>query len=141
MDFIALDTSQDATWKRRFRAASIAWSKLAETNPARGLVCTNKDGIYQLYAWDVASGALTQLTSQPAGVISGMISADGEYVYYHRDQQGNELGHYVRVPFAGGEPVDITPDMPPYASFFIEQSHDGQVTGFLTASAQGFEIF
>ncbi len=136
-----LDTSQDAAWKQRFRAASIAWTRLATNNPARGLVCTNKDGIYQLYGWEVASGALTQLTSQPAGVVGGMISADGEYVYYHRDQQGNELGHFVRVPFGGGEPEDITPDMPPYASFFIDQSHDGHVTGFLTAGAQGFEIF
>ncbi len=141
MEFIPLDTNQDATWKKRYRAASIAWSKLASNNPAHGLVCTNKDGIYQLYGWDVASGALTQLTSQPAGVVGGMISADGEYVYYHRDQQGNELGHYVRVPFDGGEPVDMTPDMSPYASFFIEQSHDGHVTGFVTAGAHGFEFF
>ncbi len=141
MGVITLDTQPDAKWKQRYRAASIAWSKLAENNPARGLVCTNKDGIYQLYGWDVVSGALTQLTSQPAGVVGGTISADGAYVYYHRDQQGNELGHYVRVPFAGGDAEDITPDMPAYASFFVEQSHDGRVTGFLTAGAHGFEIF
>ncbi|MBI1277672.1 MAG: prolyl oligopeptidase family serine peptidase [Anaerolineaceae bacterium] len=141
MEFIPLDTNQDAKWKKRYRAASIAWSKLASNNPAHGLVCTNKDGIYQLYGWEVASGALTQLTSQPAGVVAGAISADGEYVYYHRDQQGNELGHFVRVPFAGGEAEDMTPDMAPYASYFIDESHDGHVTGFLTASAQGFEIF
>lgn len=136
-----LDTSTSATWKQRFRAASIAWAKLASANPARGLVCTNKDGIYQLYAWDVASSSLTQLTSQPAGVVGGMISADGEYVYYHHDEQGNELGHFVRVPFAGGEREDISPDLAPYASFFIDQSHNGSVTSFLAASANGFEIY
>jgi len=141
MDFIPLDTSQDAPWKRRFRAASIAWSRLADNNRTRGLVCTNKDGIYQLYGWDVASGTLTQLTNQPAGIGSGMISADGEYVYYHQDAQGNEIGHFVRVPFAGGTPEDITPDMPPYAYNFLEQSHDGNVTAFMTAGENGFEIF
>src|SRR5689334_18367305 len=141
MSFVPLDTSQDANWKRRFRAGSIAWSWVAKNNPAHGLVCTNKDGIFQLYAWDVGSGALTQLTNQPAGVGSGMISADGEYVYYHQDAQGNEIGHIVRVTFAGGTPEDITPDMSPYAYNFIEQSHDGNVTSFMTAGKNGFEIF
>lgn len=141
MDFKALDTTQSAAWKARFRAASIAWTKIADQNPERGLVCTNKDGIYQLYGWETVSGQLRQLTSQPAGVVSGMISADGQYVYYHRDQQGNEIGHYVRVPFAGGEAEDVTPDMPPYASFFIEQCESGAVTGFLAAGPNGFEIY
>lgn len=141
MDFKPVDTSSSAAWKARFRAASISWTKVAEQNPARGLVCTNKDGIYQLYGWETASGQLTQLTSQPAGVVAGMISADGQYVYYHRDQQGNEIGHYVRLPFAGGEPEDVTPDMPPYASFFIEQCHSGALTGFLAAGPNGFEIY
>lgn len=134
-----LNVNSDAPWKQRFRASSIAWSALAKNNPARGLVCTNKDGIYQLYAWDVKSGQLTRLTDQPAGVVQGMLSADGQYVYYHRDAQGNEIGHFVRVPFIGGEPQDVTPDMPPYASFFIQQSGVGNVVGFLAAGQAGFE--
>ncbi len=136
-----LNLQENAPWKKRFRAASIAWSSLAEANPARGLVCTNKDGIFQLYAWDVKNGNLTQLTHQPAGVVSGMISADGKSVYFHQDAQGNEIGHYVRMPFEGGDTQDITPDMPPYASFFINQCRSGRVTGFTTAGANGFEIY
>ncbi len=136
-----LNLREDAVWKQRFRAAQIMWSTLAAQNPERGLVCTNKDGIYQLYAWDVPTGNLKQLTQQPAGVVSGIISADGQQVYYHHDEQGNEIGHYVRLPFAGGEPQDITPDLPPYASFFIRQSRSGQRTGFLAAGPNGFEIY
>ncbi len=135
-----INLRDDAPWRQRFRAASIQWTALAEANPARGLVCTDRDGIYQLYGWDVTSGQLKRLTDQPAGVVQGMISADGEWVYYLQDAQGNEIGHYVRVPFTGGAAEDVTPEMPPYASFMIRQSRSGRVTGFLTAGAEGFRI-
>lgn len=136
-----LNLSSNAPWKQRFRAASIAWSAIAAQNPSRGLICTNKDGIYQLYAWDVETGNLTQLTNKPAGVVGGMIDAQGEYVYYHDDQGGNEIGHYVRVPFGGGDVQDITPNVQPYASFLISQSHAGNKTGFIGANAEGFGLY
>ena len=137
----APDTRPAAAWKQRFRAASIEWAQIAANNPACGLVCSNKDGIYQLYAWDVATGVLTQLTHQPTGLTNGTISADGGYVYYHHDQQGDEIGHYVRLPFAGGEAQNMTPDLPPYASFIFEQSHSGRLIGFQAAGDNGFEIY
>jgi dipeptidyl aminopeptidase/acylaminoacyl peptidase len=136
-----LDLRADAPWRLRFRAPGVAWTALATGNPQRGIVCTNKDGIYQLYAWDVASGELQQRTFQGAGVILGTISADGQYIYYLKDEQGNEIGHYVRVPFAGGEPEDITPDMPAYASFYITESHSGNALGFTAANQFGFQMF
>jgi dipeptidyl aminopeptidase/acylaminoacyl peptidase len=85
-----LDLSEDVLWKRRYRAPGVIWTQIARRNPARGLVCTNKDGIYQLYAWDVASGTLNRLTTQPAGVVGGVISPDGETIYYLRDEGGND---------------------------------------------------
>jgi dipeptidyl aminopeptidase/acylaminoacyl peptidase len=136
-----LDVSDNAVWKQRFRAPSIAWAVVARNNPRRGLVCTNKDGIYQLYAWDINSSTLTQLTNQPAGVLQGMVGSDGQWVYYHHDAQGNEIGHYVRVPFEGGRPEDVTPDMPPYASSTVDESRNGQVLGLLTAGKDGFKVF
>jgi dipeptidyl aminopeptidase/acylaminoacyl peptidase len=136
-----LDLSKNAPWKERFRAPSIAWSAVARNNPARGVVCTNKDGIYQLYAWDVNTGSLTQATNLSAGILMGTIASDGQFIYYHRDVQGNEIGHYVRVPFEGGEPEDITPDMPPYASRNIDQGRNGEVLGFLAAGKDGFKIY
>jgi dipeptidyl aminopeptidase/acylaminoacyl peptidase len=136
-----LNLSENAPWKQRFRAASIAWSSIADHNPNRGLVCTNKDGIYQLYAWDVPMGDLRRLTDKAAGVVGGMISPDGNWVYYHDDQQGNEIGHYVRLPFEGGQPEDITPDLPPYASFGIRQSKAGNVRGMTAAGKEGFRVY
>ncbi len=119
----------------------IAWSRLAENNPGRGLVCTNKDGSFQLYAWTVATGDLVQLTDQPGEVTLGMLQSDGEYVYYLQGDEGSEIGHFVQVPFGGGDPLDLTPDVPPYASLGLIQSKDGMTIGFMTANQEGFKIF
>lgn len=132
-----LDLGENAIWKQRFRAPSILWAKIANLNPQRGLVCTDRDGIMQLYAWDVATGDLQQLTNQPTSVISGLISADGEYIYYLQDDGGNEIGHYARVPFAGGAQEDITPDLSPYSSDGISQSFRGNVLGLHASDSSG----
>jgi dienelactone hydrolase len=136
-----LNLEPNAPWKQRFRAPVISWVQYAAANPDRGLVCTNKDGIYQLYAWDIATHTLTIRTDAHAGVVQGLLSADGEWIYYLHDEGGNEIGHFVRIPFIGGPAQDISPDLPPYASFFITQCESGRVTGFTAASANGFEMF
>lgn len=50
-----LNLNEYAPWKQRFRAQSILWAELANLNSQRGVVCTDRDGIFQLFAWDVAS--------------------------------------------------------------------------------------
>ena len=137
---IELDLSDDAPWKKRYRAPAIAFSSRASQNPKRACFCSNKDGVYQLYAWAIETGALTRLTDQPAGVVAGNISADGEYVYYLKDSGGDEIGHYVRLPFTGGTAEDITPDLPAYASHFLSESHSGNSLGFTSANKDGFQI-
>ena len=137
---IEMDLSGDATWKKRYRAAAIAWTRRATQNPDRGLVCCNKDGVYQLYAWDASDDSLRQLTADPVGVGGGVISADGAHVYYLKDRGGDEKGHYVRMPFEGGSAVDITPDLPDYASHYFSESHSGRVYGFTAADDDGFRI-
>jgi len=135
-----IDRSADARWKQRFRAPTIAWSKRAAQNPSRGLVASNKDGLCQLYAWNTETDALTQLTDDPAGVSAGAISADGESVYYLRDRRGDEIGHYVRLPFSGGEAEDITPVSPEYASHFIAESASGGALGYCAVDDDGFHL-
>jgi dienelactone hydrolase len=61
-------------------------------------------------------------------------------VYYLDDQLGDEIGHYVRVPYEGGEPHDLTPDMPPYASFSLTESLAGNLVGFTLANPDGFHL-
>jgi dipeptidyl aminopeptidase/acylaminoacyl peptidase len=135
------DFSSDVPWKQRFRVPVVIATQVARKSPERGLAVSNQSGIYQLHAWNVTTGELKQITDKPAGVVFGGISPDGEYIYYHDDEQGNEIGHFVRVPFAGGEPEDITPHMPPYASFSIGMSLNSRVLGFLAAGADGFRMY
>jgi dipeptidyl aminopeptidase/acylaminoacyl peptidase len=128
-------------WKERFRAPVILWTARAEGNPEQGVVCTNRTGLFQLYAWDVPSGRLTQITDRPAGLAAGTLSPDGAWVYYLDDRQGNEVGHHCRVPIGGGKPEDITPGLDPYGSWMAAFSGDGTRLGFTAADAAGFHIY
>src|SRR5262249_2246306 len=132
---------ENAAWRRRFRAPVVGWTQIARSAPERGLAMSNRSGVSQLYAWDVATGELRQLTQTPEGRISGLLSSDGRYVYYPQDAKGNELGHYVRLPFEGGEPQDVTPGLPPYASWNLSVSQAGNRIGFIGADAAGLRLY
>jgi len=136
-----LQLDENAPWKQRFRTPALAWTQIAPANPARGLVVNNTSGKYQLYAWDVPSGSLRQLTERPAGIMSGALSSNGRHVYYLDDKQGNEIGHYVRVPFEGGEPQDISPNMSDYSSWGFTLSRAGNQLGFMAADSDGFHLY
>jgi dipeptidyl aminopeptidase/acylaminoacyl peptidase len=134
-----LNTAADAPWRQRFRVpVTYAWP--AQSARTRGMAVSNRSGVFQLYTWDVTTGELRRLTDRPSGQVSGMISGDGRYVYYLNDEQGNELGHYVRVSFAGGAAEDVTLDMPPYASLSCTTNHTGSMLGFTTADSTGFHM-
>jgi hypothetical protein len=137
----SLQLDDNARWKQRFRAPVVVWTQMALANPTRGLTINNTSGKFQLYAWDVPSGVLRQLTERPAGILFGALSGDGRYVYYLDDQQGNEIGHFVRIPFEGGEPQDLTPNLPLYSSFAFVSSGSARHFGFMAADAEGFHIY
>ena len=134
------DLSKNAPWKQRFRVEIISWAQIAHASPDRGLVCTSKSGNYQLYAWDTNTGYLRQLTDRLEGVFMGFISPDGRYVYYMQDTGGNEIGHWVRIPYEGGKVQDITPDMPPYSSFALNISPAGNYIGSTIVNTGGFHV-
>jgi len=133
-----LNLDADAPWKRRFRAPSIVAAQIARGNPARGLVTNTETGQYQQYGWDVPSNSLRQITSRPDGTAFGILSPDGRWVYHLQDDGGNEIGHFVRFPWTGGEPQDITPDEPPYSAFGLSISRAGNMIGGTFSDEQGF---
>jgi dipeptidyl aminopeptidase/acylaminoacyl peptidase len=133
-----IDHSDSAPWKNRFRAWRVSSASVAKREPSRGIAITNRPGRLQVHAWDVASGELRQLTTHANGIAAATLSPDGGFVYFHDDQMGNELGHVVRIPWEGGDKVDITPDMPAYAFGGIELSRDGSRIALLTATRAGF---
>jgi dipeptidyl aminopeptidase/acylaminoacyl peptidase len=136
-----LDTSDNASWKAYFRVSSITSSQLASRNPERGIVTSNRDGVYQQYAWHLPTNNLMQVTDFPTGKHTGYISADGERIYYLHDEMGDNIGHYHFTQIITGETHDISPDMPAYASFYFTECYTGNYYGFMTANQYGFMMF
>jgi len=112
-------------WEARFRAPRTFWVRTAANRPDRGIVCTNATGVYQLHRWTVGEPIGDPITSEPTGRTFGWISHDGEWVYWLQDEAGGEHGHFVAAPWAGGAPIDVTPALPPYASFAAAEGADG----------------
>lgn len=130
-----------APWKARFRAPTILVMQIARLCPERGLAASNRSGVYQLYAWDVPGGNLRQLTNKPEGIIFGFIAPDGGHIYYHQDEHGNEVGHWVRIPFEGGSEEDISPNLPEYSSWGFSFGANGRHVTFLAAYDNVFHVY
>ena len=129
------------------RAPRLFWMQIAPLAPECGIVTSTHSGVAQVYAWDVPTGALRPLTDNPAGVTFGLLSPDGRFFYYMDDAKGNEQGHYVRVPYAGGPPEDLTPDLPPYGASTtpfpqpaVAFSPSGNALTFRFNDADGFHL-
>lgn len=134
-------TTADAAWKARFRLPILFQPQVAAANPERGLVVSNQaTDAFQLYTWDVPTGALRQLTNRSDGTTAGWLSPDGHYVYYLNDQKGDEHGHVVRVPYTGGAVEDLTPAMRPYTLRGLEISQAGNLLAFMAVNADGYQL-
>ena len=133
--------NEDAPWKERFRAPAILGSVIAPNAPGRGVAVTNRTGTYQIYAWDVASGALRQITDRPEGQIFGSISPDGQFLYFLDDRQGNELGHLGRVAIEGGVLEDVTPDLPAYGVAGLAFARTGGRMALIAATTDGYHLY
>src|SRR5918992_983544 len=99
-----------AAWEARFRAPRTLWVQIARDRPERGLACTNRTGTYQIERWRVGQDALERMTDEPSGKLGAWLSPGGQWVVWHADRDGNEMGHFVAVPWARGAPVDLTPN-------------------------------
>ena len=128
-------------WKKRYRAPLLAGSAIAAHAPSHGLALSNGSGVVQAHAWHVDSGELRQVTTLPTGLRFAAIDPFGNDVYYLHDERGNEVGHLARVPWNGGEPLDLTPDDEPYAIAGFASSLDGTMIAFTTATRSGFDTF
>ncbi len=139
-----LQLEHNAPWRQRFRLPELFGMRIAQANHERGLLTSNESGQNRLYAWHIPTGERVCLTDRAEGVWFGVLSPDGRYVYYLDDRQGDEIGHLARVPYEGGQPEDITPDMPPYAVpfesgvFGLSISRQVNMLGFSTATDNGY---
>lgn len=99
-------------WQRRFRAPIVGFPTWSPHAPDRLVYASSESGIYQLHAWDRATGERRQITSEPVGLISGEITPDGEWVVWHRDTTGDESGVWVAAPFTGGDAEPFVEGLP-----------------------------
>jgi Tol biopolymer transport system component len=133
----SIQKDHKALWKLRYRLPVTYGIQIAALNPAHGLALSTHSGAEQYYAWYLSTGDLKALTDRSEGagntgdgVPGGTLSPDGRFLYYFSDEKGNETGHFVRVPFHGGDCEDITPGLPLYTGFMPNFSQQGHLFGF-----------
>ena len=93
-------------WEKRFRAPRVSLPDWAEDAPDRALFVSNATGTYELYAWDRATGEQRQATDRPTGTTDGVLSLDGEWIWWFSDTDGDEFGVWMRQPFGGQQSAD-----------------------------------
>ena len=95
--------TDEAPWRRRFRAARTTLPAWADDRPDHLLYASNQSGTWELYAWDRATADHRQLTERKEGTLNGAIDPSGEYVYWFDDTDGDEFGRWMVQPFGGGD--------------------------------------
>ncbi|MFD5696611.1 S9 family peptidase [Streptomyces lasiicapitis] len=88
-------------WEKRFRAPRVSLPDWAEDAPHRSLFVSNATGTYELYAWDRTTGEQRQVTDRPNGTTDGLLSPDGQWIWWFDDKDGDEFGVWQRQPFDG----------------------------------------
>ena len=121
-----LQLEESARWRQRFRCNSLGYAYVAPRNASRGIVHASLDGpSKRIFAWDITSGDLRPLLQEDETPSYGWLGPEGDYLYYLKDDKGSELGHIVRVPFAGGPAEDLTPELLPYTLRGFDISRGG----------------
>jgi dienelactone hydrolase len=96
-------------WQRRFRAPIVGFPHWSPAAPDHLIYSSSESGVYQLHAWNRATGEKRQVTNEPVGLISGELTPDGEWIVWHRDMTGDESGVWVATPFDGGTGASAEP--------------------------------
>jgi dienelactone hydrolase len=137
-----IDAEDNLPWKQRYRAPSIGSVQIASSCPSRDILNDTRSGSLQWYAWEISTNQRIQISNKPGGISTDMfISPDGQWVYFLDDKKGNELGHFVRMPFLGGDLQDLTPDLPYYSSCGFSISRSGNRIGLMAVHDNCFHIY
>ncbi|GAB1328500.1 S9 family peptidase [Streptomyces sennicomposti] len=113
-------------WEKRFRAPRVSLPDWAEDAPDRSLFVSNATGTYELYAWDRATGGQRQVTNRPNGTTDGVLSPDGEWIWWFDDKDGDEFGIWRRQPFTGGPDHPAVPGLAPSYPAGLALGRDGR---------------
>ncbi len=136
-------TQQEPDWKRRFRAPRVMFPSWARDDADRLVYLSNAGGKFEVYTWDRRSGAQRRLTDRIEGTgyrVPARLEPSGERVWWFDDQKGNELGRWVREPFGGGTPQQMTPGLAPAYSAGIALGAGVAVVG-RSLGGEGTTVF
>ncbi|GGU00994.1 S9 family peptidase [Streptomyces violascens] len=112
-------------WEKRFRAPRVGLPDWAEDAPDRSLFVSNATGTYELYAWDRTTGDQRRATDRPNGTTDGVLTPDGEWIWWFDDTDGDEFGVWRRQPFAGGDDETAVPGLDPSYPAGLALGRDG----------------
>jgi dienelactone hydrolase len=126
-------------WQQRFSAPTVTLPGWADDAPDRLVYSSNLSGAWQVHAWDRQAGTHRQVTDHPTGIVSGGVTPDGEHVVWFADDRGDEVGHWLRQPFAGGDAEPVLPGLPAAWSAGLGLGPDNLVVLGL-AGRDGFSI-
>ncbi len=126
-------------WEQRFRAPSLLFPAWASDAPERLVFSSNETGTYQLSTLDRSTGERRRITDDPVGLIEGVPTPDGAGVAWFHDATGDEFGHWVSAPFAGGDLSIVAPDVPDgWPAGFSQR---GDVTALGMGDRDGFAAY
>jgi dipeptidyl aminopeptidase/acylaminoacyl peptidase len=97
------DAEAETRWRARFHAPRISVPDWAIDAPDANLYVSNASGVWEVYAWNRATGEHRRVTDRPNGTMHAAPSPDGEWIWWFNDTDGDEFGSWVREPFAAGE--------------------------------------
>ncbi len=127
-------------WKQRYRITRFWGLQIAQSAISRGALVSNQTGDNWIVLWDLISGQILPLKKQTPSMAFFTLSPDGQYIYYLKDDSGNDLGHIVRLSVMGAE-EDLTPDLPPYSAFYVFLSQSSNALGFTMVSRNGYQTY
>jgi dipeptidyl aminopeptidase/acylaminoacyl peptidase len=99
--------TDEANWRRRFKAPRTTLPEWAVDAPARLLYASNETGKFELYSWDRATDRHVQLSDRREGTVHGELEPDGERVWWFDDTDGDEFGRWVVESFDGGDATPV----------------------------------
>jgi dipeptidyl aminopeptidase/acylaminoacyl peptidase len=119
----AVDSSSDARWKARFRAARMSLPEWAALRPDHCVFVSNASGTFEIYSWDRTTGATSQVTARANGTTLGTIDPAGAWIWWFDDHDGDEFGVWRKISFSDGvvrgaaaspeAVLDAVPGLPP----------------------------
>lgn len=112
-------------WEKRFRAPRVGLPDWAEDAPDRSLFVSNATGTYELYAWDRTTGDQRRATDRPNGTTDGVLTPDGQWIWWFDDTDGDEFGVWRRQPFTGGADETAVPGLDPSYPAGLALGRDG----------------